>query len=462
MAELSGSDVSKVESDISQTVSLADTVVTLVREPISLLYNNINKTKKLKQSLGAWQDEALDANGQSRSPVLRLDEFEEHLVATDGKIEYKSTTKTEEDNRRASLGEKFRSYWASNQQLPSPSPNLPPELPNAGASCWSYFLFALGVHPGMGIVNWRPSMDGYINTQNGGVEMEIDGSVLCHIINLYSTTHDPSAFRRHRELMPNRRETKICTFPFGELAWNTVNGKTHAHFQPGLEKELVSTKIPFGRAGMKLEPETLVASYLTALDHGVSNASFQLVDPNAPISQRIDRFLEFFKSRLFVKSRREEPLIISRDWFEEAARVKRRVLAEGGSNRTFYEDIEKAINQNDEEANLWAGNESYLKYQVRSRFFFDEDSFRFYFASLSRPISNQAAPFIFELPRRVLESYKGHPLGSWKRTLYEIRGEVLQVFAVEPDVYVSREMLLLEFTRSSELWKEKVHLGALT
>jgi hypothetical protein len=107
MAQLSGSDVSKVESDISQTVSLADTVVTLVREPISLLYNNINKTKKLKQSLGAWQDEALDANGQSRIPVLRLDEFEEHLVATDGKIEYKSTTKTEEDNRRASLGRSF-------------------------------------------------------------------------------------------------------------------------------------------------------------------------------------------------------------------------------------------------------------------------------------------------------------------------------------------------------------------
>ncbi|GAM35678.1 hypothetical protein TCE0_017r04189 [Talaromyces pinophilus] len=112
MAQLSGSEVSKVESDISQTLSVADSVVTLVREPISLLYNNIHKTKKLKQSLAAWRGEVLDANGQSRIPVLRRDEFEDHLVATDGKIEYykSKSTKTEED-RRAGLGEKFRSYW---------------------------------------------------------------------------------------------------------------------------------------------------------------------------------------------------------------------------------------------------------------------------------------------------------------------------------------------------------------
>jgi hypothetical protein len=301
-------------------------------------------------------------------------------------------------------------------------------------------------------------MDGYINTQNGGVEMEIDGSVLCHIKTLYSTTHDPSAFRLYSEKMPNRRETKICTFPFGELTWNTVDGKTHAHFQPGLEKELASPKIPFGRAGMKLEPETLVASYLTALDHGVSDASFRLADPSAPISDRIDKFLKYFEGYKW----REEPYIISRGWFEEAARVKKRILAEGGSNRSSYEVIKEAIHQKDK-AKPWAGEEYYLEREVRSRFFFDEDTFHFYLEGLSGPSGNILGDsFIFELPRVVLKSYKGHPLGSWKRTLYETRGQVLQVFGVKSDVYVSKGMLLLEFTRSSELWKEKVHLGALT
>lgn len=451
MAQLSGSDVSKVESDISQTVSLADSVVTLVREPISLLYNNYNKTKKLKQSLGAWQGEALDTNGQSRIPVLGHDEFEAHLVATDGNIEYHKSTKIEED-RRASLGEKFRSYWASSQQLPRPS--LSPELPNAGAACWSYFLYALGIHPGMDIVYWRPAMDGYINTQNGGVEMEIDGSALCHIINLYSTRLDRNKYGRRRVEIPNIGEKKQCKFPFGELAWDTVNGETHAHFRPGLEKELAGTKIPFGSAGQKLEPGTMIASYLTALDIGVLDASFQLLDPTAPISDRINRFSKFFKTW------RDKPLIISRDWFEEAARIKRRVLAEGGSNRSFYEDIEKAIYQ-DEKAEAWARHKSYLKREIRDRFFLDEDDrFRFYLESGSRPSANPAEEWVIELPRRVLESYKDHPLGSWKRTLYETRAEVLEVLEVCPDVYIEKWMLLLDFTRSSEFWDEKVLLGA--
>lgn len=147
--------------------------------------------------------------------MLRLLEYEEHLVSTDGEVEYSPLSKAIVDGRQLSLGEKFRSYWSlNNQQLPSPS--LSPELPTAGASCWSYFLYAVGIHPGMQITSWRPSMDGFINTQNGGVEMEIDGSVLCHIINLYSTTPDPASWaRQEQEEMPNRREAKKVTFPFG-------------------------------------------------------------------------------------------------------------------------------------------------------------------------------------------------------------------------------------------------------
>ncbi len=45
---VSGSEVSKVESDVSQTISLAGSVITLLREPVALLYQNINKAQKLK------------------------------------------------------------------------------------------------------------------------------------------------------------------------------------------------------------------------------------------------------------------------------------------------------------------------------------------------------------------------------------------------------------------------------
>lgn len=456
MAQLSGSDVSKVESDILQTINLADTVVTLVREPISLLYNNINKAKRLKQSLGVWRDEALDENGQSRIPVLRLLEFEEHLVTTDGKVEYPA--KLAEEKGQVSFGEKFRSYWASNNQ-PSPSSGvLSPQLPTAGASCWSYFLYTLGIHPGMQIASWRPSIDGYINTQNGGVEMEIDGSVLCHIINLYSTTPDPDPWaRQEEEEMPNRREAKQVTFPFGELAWEKVDGKMHAHFKPGLEKELASTKIPFGDdVGSKFEPGTLVASYLTALNHGVSDASFQLASPTAPISQRIERFVECFKA---LGSGERDPLIMSRDWFEEAARIKRRVLAEGGSNRSFYEDIINAIDAVDD-AEMSDETKGFIKEEIRCRFFFEKDTFHFYLAGESE--TSRPVPFFWidKLSRKVLRSYKKQSPGSWKRTLYESRDEVQGVLKVYPYVYMKKWLLVQEFTRSCELWKEKVLLGA--
>ncbi|GKT41221.1 uncharacterized protein ColSpa_01402 [Colletotrichum spaethianum] len=69
-AQPSGSDLSIVESDIVQTITLADTLVTLIREPIAIVYKNITKTQALKRSLGLWQEEALDDNGQSRIPVL--------------------------------------------------------------------------------------------------------------------------------------------------------------------------------------------------------------------------------------------------------------------------------------------------------------------------------------------------------------------------------------------------------
>jgi len=80
----SGSEVSKVESDVSQTISLADSIVTLVREPVVLLYGNYTKAQELKRNLGPWHGQAIDSHGQCRIPVLQLKEFEDYLVKTDG------------------------------------------------------------------------------------------------------------------------------------------------------------------------------------------------------------------------------------------------------------------------------------------------------------------------------------------------------------------------------------------
>ncbi|EEA26016.1 hypothetical protein TMatcc_005732 [Talaromyces marneffei ATCC 18224] len=310
----------------------------------------------------------------------------------------------------------------------------------------------------MQVASWRPSIDGYINTQNGGVEMEIDGSVLCHIINPYSTTPDPDPWAcQEEEEMPNRREAKQVTFPFGELAWSTVEGKTHAHFKPGLEKELANAKVPFGdEVGSKFEPGTLIASYLTALNHGASDPNFQLASPTAPISERIDRFVKCFMA--LAKGGRE-PLIISRDWLEEAARIKRRVLAEGGSNRSFYDDIIDAIDAVDK-SEMPRDTKGFIKHEIRLRFFFEKDSFHFYLDGGTETSGPVPFYWIERLSKEVLESYKSHPAGTWKRTLYESRHDVQSVLRVYPCVYMKKWLLVQEFTRGCELWKGNVLLGA--
>jgi hypothetical protein len=80
----SGSEVSKVESDVSQTISLADSIVTLLREPVALLYQNITKAQELKRSLGHWHGEAIDGDKQCRITCATVEGIRKYLVDTDG------------------------------------------------------------------------------------------------------------------------------------------------------------------------------------------------------------------------------------------------------------------------------------------------------------------------------------------------------------------------------------------
>ncbi|KAF5536834.1 PFS domain-containing protein [Fusarium napiforme] len=265
--EASGSEVSKVESDIAQTVNLADTVVNLIREPVVLLYQNISKKRALHASLGIWRDEAPDDAGQYRIPVMLENGLEAQLVRTDGIIDCRSsnTTSLVPQERRM-----FRLSWG---RKGNSSQVQKPQTPPLGSACWAYFLHSLGVRPGMNVLGWRPSTDGYISTQNGGVEMEIDGSALCHIINLYAKLPEGDCWgERPIRIRPDLGVPKSCTFPSGKLAWEAVNDQLHAHFTPGVEAHLNTAKQPFREQGNFMEPNTMMISYLTALRYGVGSA----------------------------------------------------------------------------------------------------------------------------------------------------------------------------------------------
>lgn len=75
--------MSKFEDDISQTISLAGQIVTLMREPVVFLIDNYTKVQELKRNLEPWHGEDVNSQGQCRIPVLRLKEFEDYLIRTD-------------------------------------------------------------------------------------------------------------------------------------------------------------------------------------------------------------------------------------------------------------------------------------------------------------------------------------------------------------------------------------------
>jgi hypothetical protein len=305
--EPSGSGVSKVESDITHTITLADTIVALIREPVTLLYQNIIKGQQLKQSLGPWKGEAFDENRRCQIPVLRREEFEEYMVKIDGIVPpcMPPDDKESLDTKGSSRLGAFRMSWGLNQ---SPASSSIFEKAPTASGCWTYFLYALGICPDMGIVRWGPSTDGFISTQNGGIEMELEGSALCHIINIYGTTLDPnSRARPSPEIFPGRRHEKPCQLRFGKPAWETSKGQIHSHFQLGLEIELVKRKVPFGTVGQLMGPNTLAVSYLTALEHGVSNPKFRLEESASPLPKRIEAFLRCFDK---LESRRWKSLLV--------------------------------------------------------------------------------------------------------------------------------------------------------
>ncbi|KAE9368797.1 hypothetical protein N431DRAFT_64443 [Stipitochalara longipes BDJ] len=454
----SGSEVSKVESDVSQTISLADSIVTLVREPVVLLYENYNKAQELKRNLGPWHGEAIDSHGQCRIPVLRLKEFEDYLVKTDGRLspQVRVGDMLSPGTQGPGRKEKNRNSWRLPWSSPKPSPQ--PENTPAAKACWAYFLLALGIQPGMGIVGWRPSSDGFINTQNGGIEMEVDGAVLCHIMNLYALSLDPNPWVRVQpKQIPRYTDQKLCTFPFGRLGWEKTNGQIHAHFEPGLEKELGAEKIPFARLTHRPEANTLVVTYFTALMHGISDPDLQLADPKAPLKERIRRLLDCLYK---LRCGSDKPRIFSYRWIEEAARIKRRVLAQGGKDHSFFKDICETIEKQFSDANeLRAAMIS----ELRERFLLDEEIFTIWVpANQGNPseISTSLGLSLRDMLEETLKSYEHQLSGTWKHDLYEMRRDVIKILYTSNKIFLNRNTSLLEFTSGSPMWHERILLGA--
>jgi hypothetical protein len=432
----SGDKYSQVLSDIEQTFTLAGTIITLVKEPIALVWQNFEKRTAIQRSIGDWGKEAYN-DGECHMPVLR----------------YKS---------REPSGKAFETYLDESDGICAPDGKLPAK------SCWAYLMHSFGVKPGLGLVQWASLEDGYVSTQNGGIEMEIDGAAFCSVVNLFYVDGIWDDSRTDFKAAGEINSVKLIC---GDLAWTERDSVIHAHFKPGTANEVNMEKIPFLAIGMRMETGTLMASYHNALEHGVSDTSLALLDHTASLKERLQRFDDAYWK---IKGS-PRPLLMTKGWLYTASRIVKKALANGGNDQSFFEDLCQAL-----EPTLIPEQRSRDEWrdEVRADFLFGDEMPRFStLPKLFTPPPPRSTA-LKELYERVLDVYKDQKNGSWKHELFLAKEEVSKLAGWSGIIWLppfsgpsplsssldeegtAWNRRVLPFDQTSPLWNRKILLGS--
>jgi hypothetical protein len=412
MANSSGQPDSygRVIGDAQQTVTLAGAAVELLRQPISSFFRRRSAAQTLEEHLGPWSEEARGLKDQRRTPVLKAQKFEDYLLSETGQ---------------------FR----------------PQGQCTANAS-WAHFLHALGIVPGKDIVDWKPLQEGWRRTNEDRIEMEVDGEVICHIINLYRE----AKFVWGRPRLFTRVEG-TASLSFGEL---TFTDKAHVHFSPGILETIDSVRMPFGSVGAKMEPTLLMAAYYNAIQLGTSKPELVWPDATRPLAERAEKLV----SNLKKVEETTEPLLLTCSWFDEASRIMRRIFTNGGKDRTFLKDVFANIDK-DTDYGWDEEDKDYVKEDAERYFMFEKDHFQIGLIEVggvrSRPWSHgKGKTFVL----RTLEAYSKERPGSWKHTLSTLSTDLVsQVLRRGLSGKFNSNVRVLDFQSGESFWSKTMYFS---
>jgi hypothetical protein len=393
---------------ISQTITVADALITLVREPVMAILQNVNKDKALKASVGEWKGEAFKGNGCG-IPSLETEPFEDYLVAHDGAFE--------------------------------------PTGECTATAGWPHLLHALGIKPGMNVLDWGPVTDGYIPLRNGGMTMEIGGKVFCHIINIYRV---PPEATHSVKILQRCIDMKACVLPFGQLAWTKLDSRTIATFKPKGRMHMNSKRTPFGNLMQHLGSKTVVNTYFNALEFGVSNT--QLAWP-VKGSMNIRDQMKRLVSNVREVQTTTKPLLLTYRWLNKASILKSKVLSRNNKDQSFLDDILETVEAAPELDRLQKRG---MRERISEYFMFDQ-VFKYGIGESditepTYPVSPQ------DMVKRTLDGYSSLPQSQWKHELYTLAEQVKDVIFLEPIIILNDMVRVLDFGDVDEMWSETVQL----
>ncbi|KAI6367405.1 hypothetical protein MCOR25_004942 [Pyricularia grisea] len=324
----SGSNYGKVISDGHQTVSLAAAVVDFAGGYWKSYSSKQSAASAYRANLGEWADEAIDRDNQWLQPVLRLKPFEDHLFGCHG--------------RPVPTGE-CRSRLA-----------------------WAQLLYALDIRPGAKVLEWRLPPKAIDPSETGSIALIVDGSVMCHIINLYRLYKNPVPVE-FTPMKPMQGEPSGCNFSFGRLTVQRLGAdRFTASFDPGSRGDLAAKRVPFSHIAsylpgthLKFERNTLMFKYFDCVLRqvpAVEGASMSpLPPPNAPPQTRVEYYNHSIKmlrnphqcsDKCVMECFRSSSSHSCGDgcrmmgsWIAGIERIKRRVTTNGGGDHGLLDFI---------------------------------------------------------------------------------------------------------------------------
>ncbi|MCJ1327966.1 hypothetical protein MMC10_004641 [Thelotrema lepadinum] len=409
------------------TVGLVQTIVNL----FSGLFTSQRKKRKDKQGprerLGEWVLEAFDSQGRRLRPVLRVGAFKDHL------------------NRHAG---KFKPSGKCKSSL-----------------AWTYLLYALDIRPGGGVLEWKFLTKAARQKDFDFDSLEIDGEVLCYIINLYRLYSKSAS----SSSVLDGIET-LFMMPFGNLYLQMKDSQAVASFEPGTPKELSTLRRPFTTSSnvlkgrdLQFSNESGVSSHEKAITEGFSDDRLRLPGPKEPLDERAVALTSCLKI-LLRQTTLNKTYLLTPSWIEEVSRIKRRVTTNGCGDLILLlknsEDIKEELFRVNR---VWEGIvESFMTEKTMDK----EDSYHLpwtrkgvlpYYASI--PVSgNTIDHYIFDKLPDVLEQYKKQPSGFWRHSLSTLSPRILARLLQIPEKIEDVSVIVLEFTPGHELWKPTCEL----
>lgn len=250
--------------------------------------------------LGPWTELAYYDGKSTKLPVLNTKKFQDYMVETDGR---------------------FR-----------------PEKSCTAHAEWAQFVNALGIRPNLepeqNVLSWKSPPPKSDRPTSHDQSLEIDGEVLCHIVNLFN--EEQLTLGRPKPIVPVGEQDSVRT-TFARIAWDSAGDPTSARFQLEEDETISADRLPFGSVGRLMREGDLIGNYFKCLywtDDGCSDSRFSWPDPQKPLYERIQ---DLHLNLLMIQENSQRNLYNN---YLSSMRYARQ-YRDGTSNRTFEEYLEK-------------------------------------------------------------------------------------------------------------------------